>query len=71
MEGIAQVSRETMRTTTNLMREWNGLEPIAIEKEAALNFKNRTHAKKLGSDLGDLPTGEPISEQIGLELRLT
>lgn len=70
-KALPRVSRETMSATTNLMREWNGLEPLTIEKEAFLNFKNHHLAKKSGADLGDLPAGEPSSEQNGLDLRIT
>jgi len=73
-KALPRVSREDMRLTTNLMRELNGLEPITIEKESSLNFKNRSSAKKTSPILGDLPmgepTGEPMCDQTGLFLEL-
>ena len=42
-----KTDKSTMQSANNLLREINGLEPIHIEQEAELNFKNCPPAKKM------------------------
>ena len=60
-KAMPRVSRATMQSTINLMREHNGLEPLHLEQEAALNFKDRADAKNLDAEIGELPMSQPIA----------
>jgi hypothetical protein len=62
-KAMPRVSASTMQATLNLLREVNGLEPIHVEQEAELNFKDRRPAKNITSKIGDLPMSEPTGEQ--------
>jgi len=42
-----RVSTQSMISSINLVRDWNGLEPMAEPLEAIANFKNRPAAKKI------------------------
>ncbi|HXI70291.1 MAG TPA: hypothetical protein VNN22_08035 [Verrucomicrobiae bacterium] len=58
-----RTEKSDMQRAINRLREWNGLEPINIEQEAALSFfKSRHDAKKIVAEMGDLPMGEPTGQ---------
>jgi len=61
-KALPRVDKATMQAMINLMREQNDLEPIHIEQEAALNFKNHSQAEKPAAGIGDLPMGEQTDE---------
>jgi hypothetical protein len=58
-KAMPRVSKATMQATLNLMREHNGLEPVPVEQEAALNFKNEADAKNFDAVIGDSPMVMP------------
>jgi hypothetical protein len=64
-KALPRASTETMQTANNVMREINGLEPLAIEQEAELNFKVGHAAKKLSTGIGSKPMCKPICQQTG------
>lgn len=71
-KALPRVTRETMAGALNLMREWNGLEPLPLEKDANLNFKNGADAYFLDGGIGNSPMGGPMGGPMGeLKLNLT
>lgn len=61
-KAMPRISRATMQSTVNLMREQNGLEPMTLDQEALLNFKHLPRAKNFTAVIGDSPMSEPTGE---------
>ena len=61
-KALPRVSKATMQRTMNVMREQNGLEPLHLEQEAALNFKNGAHTKIFDAEIGKLPMLPPTAQ---------
>jgi hypothetical protein len=61
-----RVSTQAMSNSINLVREWNGLEPLAAPLEAIANFKNQPHARKIRSCVPE--SGTPADVPVNLPL---
>ena len=59
-----RVSESAMANSINLVREWNGLQPMVSPLEAIANFKNLPAAKKISSCVPEsgLPAVNPYVE---------
>ena len=64
-KAMPRVSTATMQATLNLMREINGLEPIHVEEEAELDFKDCPTTGKACPKIGNFSIGKPTAEQTG------
>ena len=65
-QAMPRLDKSDMQAHINLMREYNGLDPIHAEQEAALNFKSGPDAEKAGAKTGKKPISEPMFEQIDI-----
>ena len=62
MQAMPRLDKSDMQAHINLMREYNGLEPIHAEQEAALNFKACASAGS-SAKTGKKPISEPMLKQ--------
>ncbi len=61
-----RVSTQAMTNSINLVRDWNGLEPLTAPLEAIANFKNGPAAKKTSAAVPE--SGIPVEFPVTLDL---
>jgi len=61
-----RVSESAMAGSINLVREWNGLQPLVAPLEAIANFKILPLTKKISPCVPEsgLPAGVPVSQEL-------
>jgi len=62
-KAMPRVSKETMHSTNNLLRETNGLPPLDLLKDGEQSFfKGKPDTKNFGAGIGKSPIGVPMSK---------
>ena len=63
-----RVSQQTMASSINLIREWNGLAPVPAPLEAIANFKSKPSAKNKSASVTETGVTEDVPVNLPLNL---